>query len=82
MFLGRLVFNAANKFGRSALVHEIMEDLYHFMTLLKLRASVSDTAGPLLGSLWQCAFTRHLRFFQIVLPPVNTTSMLPTHDGS
>jgi hypothetical protein len=60
---------------------------------LKLRASVSDTAGPLLGSfhmvrsafsttLWQCAFTRHFRFFQIVLPPVNTTSMLPTHDGS
>jgi hypothetical protein len=52
------------------------------MTLLKLRASVSDTAGagPLLGSfhmvrsafsttLWQCAFTRHFRFFQIVLPP-------------
>jgi hypothetical protein len=28
MFLGRPVSNAANKFGRSALVHEIMEDLY------------------------------------------------------
>jgi hypothetical protein len=59
------------------------------MTLLKLRASVSDTADPLLGSfhlvrsafsttLWQYAFTRNFRFFQIVLPPVNTTSMLPT----
>jgi hypothetical protein len=52
--------------------------MYHFMTLLKLRASVSDTTGPLLGSfhmvrsafsttLWQCAFTQHFRFFQIVL---------------
>jgi hypothetical protein len=28
MFLGRPVSNAANKFGRSALVHEIMEDPY------------------------------------------------------
>jgi hypothetical protein len=27
MFLGRPVSNARNKFGRSALVHEIMEDL-------------------------------------------------------
>jgi hypothetical protein len=26
-------------------------------------------------TLWQCAFTRHFRFFQIVLPPVNPTSM-------
>jgi hypothetical protein len=59
------------------------------MTLLKLRASVSDTAGPLLGSfhmvrsafstiLWQCAFTRHFRIFQIVLPLVNTTSIFKT----
>jgi hypothetical protein len=28
MFLDRPVSNVANKFGRSALVHEIMEDLY------------------------------------------------------
>jgi hypothetical protein len=40
MFLGHQVSNAANKFGRSALVHEIMEDFYTRATFVRLGSDV------------------------------------------